>query len=154
MAHVLAQPHVGPLSLCRQRLGCWLRCLQTLHVTGAQFSLQCSVSCGVGTQRRKQLCQRLTAKGRRVPLSETMCRDLPGPPLVRSCQMSACSGKYVQAMLQRICSFCSSRPMALFPIKQHIANLQVKQVKKNSESFEAATSIILNIRYRSKERRC
>uniref|UniRef100_A0ABI7XVH9 ADAMTS like 3 n=1 Tax=Felis catus TaxID=9685 RepID=A0ABI7XVH9_FELCA len=52
---------------------------------------KCSVSCGVGTQRRKQVCQRLTAKGRRVPLSEVMCRDLPGPPLVRSCQMPACS---------------------------------------------------------------
>ncbi|EFB22032.1 hypothetical protein PANDA_015887, partial [Ailuropoda melanoleuca] len=60
------------------------------HITVGDWS-KCSVSCGVGTQRRKQVCQRLTAKGRRVPLSETMCRDLPGPPLVRSCQMSACS---------------------------------------------------------------
>ncbi|XP_075414171.1 ADAMTS-like protein 3 isoform X2 [Tenrec ecaudatus] len=53
--------------------------------------LQCSVSCGVGIQRRKQVCQRLTAKGRRVPLSEVMCRNLPGPPLVRACQMPACN---------------------------------------------------------------
>ncbi|XP_059534365.1 ADAMTS-like protein 3 isoform X2 [Myotis daubentonii] len=52
---------------------------------------QCSVSCGVGTQRRKQVCQRLTAKGRRVPVSEALCGELPGPPLVRSCQMPACS---------------------------------------------------------------
>ncbi|XP_053079449.1 ADAMTS-like protein 3 isoform X3 [Acinonyx jubatus] len=60
------------------------------HLTVGDWS-KCSVSCGVGTQRRKQVCQRLTAKGRRVPLSEVMCRDLPGPPLVRSCQMPACS---------------------------------------------------------------
>ncbi|KAG8516403.1 ADAMTS-like protein 3 [Galemys pyrenaicus] len=53
---------------------------------------QCSVSCGVGTQRRKQACQRLTAKGRRVAVSELMCRGLPGPPLVRPCQMPACPG--------------------------------------------------------------
>ncbi|XP_034880141.1 ADAMTS-like protein 3 isoform X2 [Mirounga leonina] len=59
------------------------------HITVGNWS-KCSVSCGVGTQRRKQVCQRLTAKGRRVPLSEMMCRDLPGPPLVRSCQMPAC----------------------------------------------------------------
>lgn len=52
---------------------------------------KCSVSCGAGTQRRKQVCQRLTAKGRRIPLSETMCKDLPGPPVVRSCQMPVCS---------------------------------------------------------------
>ncbi|XP_027624872.1 ADAMTS-like protein 3 isoform X2 [Tupaia chinensis] len=60
------------------------------HLAPGDWS-KCSVSCGVGVQRRKQVCQRLTAKGRRIPLSETMCRDLPGLPLVRSCQMPACS---------------------------------------------------------------
>ncbi|XP_019495772.1 PREDICTED: ADAMTS-like protein 3 [Hipposideros armiger] len=60
------------------------------HLTVGDWS-KCSVSCGVGTQRRKQVCQRLTAKGRRVPLSETMCRDLRGPPLVRVCRMPECS---------------------------------------------------------------
>ncbi|XP_019599085.2 ADAMTS-like protein 3 isoform X2 [Rhinolophus sinicus] len=59
------------------------------HLTVGDWS-KCSVSCGVGTQRRKQVCQRLTAKGRRMPLSETMCRDLPGPPLVRTCRMPEC----------------------------------------------------------------
>lgn len=63
--------------------------------------LQCSVTCGVGFQRRKQVCQRLTAKGRRVPLSETLCRGLPGLPLVRPCQMPVCSSKWAAAsMLQ------------------------------------------------------
>ncbi|XP_008842665.2 ADAMTS-like protein 3 isoform X1 [Nannospalax galili] len=52
---------------------------------------KCSVTCGVGFQRRKQVCQRLTAKGRRVPLSEVMCRGLPGLPLMRPCRMPACS---------------------------------------------------------------
>uniref|UniRef100_A0A2K6TZ50 ADAMTS like 3 n=1 Tax=Saimiri boliviensis boliviensis TaxID=39432 RepID=A0A2K6TZ50_SAIBB len=60
------------------------------HLAVGDWS-KCSVSCGVGIQRRKQVCQRLTAKGRRVPLSEMMCRDLPGLPLVRSCQMPECS---------------------------------------------------------------
>lgn len=67
----------------------------------AQLSFQCSVSCGVGIQRRKQVCQRLTAKGRRVPLSEMMCRDLPGLPLVRSCQMPECSSKYAVSALHQ-----------------------------------------------------
>ncbi|XP_063106181.1 ADAMTS-like protein 3 isoform X2 [Cavia porcellus] len=52
---------------------------------------KCSVSCGVGLQRRKQVCQRLTAKGRRVTLSEAMCRDLPPLPLIRPCQAPVCS---------------------------------------------------------------
>lgn len=65
------------------------------------LSLQCSVTCGLGFQRRKQVCQRLTAKGRRVPLSETLCRGLPGLPLVRPCQMPVCSSKWAAAsMLQ------------------------------------------------------
>nr|XP_045000947.1 ADAMTS-like protein 3 isoform X1 [Jaculus jaculus] len=57
---------------------------------------KCSVSCGVGSQRRKQVCQRLTAKGRRVPLNETMCRGLPRLPLIRSCQMPVCSKMKLQ----------------------------------------------------------
>ncbi|XP_031524278.1 ADAMTS-like protein 3 isoform X2 [Papio anubis] len=60
------------------------------HLAVGDWS-KCSVSCGVGIQRRKQVCQRLTAKGRLVPLSEMMCRDLPGLPLVRSCQTPECS---------------------------------------------------------------
>ncbi|XP_069415069.1 ADAMTS-like protein 3 isoform X4 [Ovis canadensis] len=59
------------------------------HWTVGDWS-KCSVSCGVGTQRRQQTCQKLTAKGRRVPLSDTLCRHLSGPPLVRSCQMPLC----------------------------------------------------------------
>ncbi|KAM5291896.1 ADAMTS-like protein 3 [Ctenodactylus gundi] len=50
----------------------------------------CSVSCGVGVQRRTQTCQQLTAKGRHVTLGEVACRDLPGLPLVRPCHMDTC----------------------------------------------------------------
>uniref|UniRef100_A0A8C3X202 ADAMTS like 3 n=1 Tax=Catagonus wagneri TaxID=51154 RepID=A0A8C3X202_9CETA len=59
------------------------------HLTMGDWS-KCSVTCGVGTQRRKQVCQRLTAKGRRVPLGETMCSHLPEAPLLRLCQMPVC----------------------------------------------------------------
>ncbi|XP_045438414.1 ADAMTS-like protein 3, partial [Pipistrellus kuhlii] len=61
------------------------------HLSVGDWS-ECSVSCGAGTQRRKQVCQRLTAKGRRVPVSAALCRELlPAPPLVQPCQMPACS---------------------------------------------------------------
>lgn len=90
---------------------CWLRLSADAPLDSvARFSLQCSVSCGVGTQRRKQVCQRLTAKGRRAPLSEMTCRHLPRPPLVRSCQMPVCSGKYEKSVPLRTCRFCSSCP--------------------------------------------
>uniref|UniRef100_A0A8C8SUX3 ADAMTS like 3 n=1 Tax=Pelusios castaneus TaxID=367368 RepID=A0A8C8SUX3_9SAUR len=51
---------------------------------------QCSVSCGVGIQRRKLTCQKLTAKGRNVTLNVSMCSRLPTSSLVRSCHMSDC----------------------------------------------------------------
>ena len=41
-----------------------------------------------------QMCQKLMAKGHRVPLTETLCQHLSGPPLVRSCQMPVCRSKY------------------------------------------------------------
>ena len=99
-------------------------CLLSLCLTlSPPFSLQCSVSCGVGTQRRQQMCQKLTAKGRRVPLSETLCRHLSGPPLVRSCQMPVCGSKYGKSTLRGICSFYSPPPVVSFSIEQLISNL-------------------------------
>ena len=114
---------VHPVSLWET----WLllgMCLLSLCLTlSPPFSLQCSVSCGVGTQRRQQMCQKLTAKGRRVPLSDTLCWHLSGPPLVRSCQMPLCKSKYGKSTLCGICSFYSSPPVASFSIEQLISNL-------------------------------
>ncbi|XP_021120554.1 ADAMTS-like protein 3 isoform X3 [Heterocephalus glaber] len=59
------------------------------HLAAGDWS-KCSVSCGIGLQRRKQVCQRLTAKGGRIMLSEVMCRYLPALPLIRPCQMPVC----------------------------------------------------------------
>ncbi|XP_026712235.1 ADAMTS-like protein 3 isoform X1 [Athene cunicularia] len=52
---------------------------------------KCSVSCGVGIQRRKLACQNLTAKGQYVTLNGSMCSGLSPSLLVRSCQMNACN---------------------------------------------------------------
>ncbi|XP_017921685.1 PREDICTED: ADAMTS-like protein 3 isoform X4 [Capra hircus] len=71
------------------------------HWTVGDWS-KCSVSCGVGTQRRQQMCQKLTAKGRRVPLSDTLCWHLSGPPLVRSCQMPLCKTEMKPEMKARV----------------------------------------------------
>ena len=98
-------------------------CLLSLRLTlSPPFSLQCSVSCGVGTQRRLQTCQKLTAKGRRVPLSESLCRHLSGPPLVRSCQMPVCRSKYGNPH-RGPCSFSSPPPVASFSIEQLVSGL-------------------------------
>lgn len=60
----------------------------------ASFLSQCSVSCGVGIQRRKLACQNLTAKGQYVTLNGSMCSGLSPSLLVRTCQMNACNSKY------------------------------------------------------------
>ncbi|XP_074901238.1 ADAMTS-like protein 3 isoform X1 [Buteo buteo] len=52
---------------------------------------KCSVSCGVGIQRRKLACQNLTAKGQYVTLNGSMCSGLSPSLLVRTCQMNACN---------------------------------------------------------------
>ncbi|XP_041074069.1 ADAMTS-like protein 3 isoform X2 [Polyodon spathula] len=59
------------------------------EVAGGDWS-KCSVSCGVGTQRREAVCRRLTATGQQVTLSRSVCSDLPSPPLIRTCRMNAC----------------------------------------------------------------
>ncbi|XP_014437123.2 ADAMTS-like protein 3 isoform X4 [Pelodiscus sinensis] len=52
---------------------------------------KCSLSCGVGIQRRKLACQKLTAKGQNVTLNVSMCSSLPTSSLVRSCHMNDCN---------------------------------------------------------------
>uniref|UniRef100_A0A8C5F9Q7 ADAMTS-like 3 n=1 Tax=Gadus morhua TaxID=8049 RepID=A0A8C5F9Q7_GADMO len=48
---------------------------------------KCSVSCGLGIQRREPVCRRLTATGQQVTLAKGLCSGLASPPLVRTCQM-------------------------------------------------------------------
>ncbi|XP_074090087.1 ADAMTS-like protein 3 isoform X2 [Macrotis lagotis] len=52
---------------------------------------KCSVSCGVGIQRRKPICQKLTSKGRNVTLSGSLCKGRLQAPLIRSCRMMMCN---------------------------------------------------------------
>lgn len=84
-AYLLA--HLYILFHCGRRGYCWGRgsVLAPLDSITTVLITVLSVV-GVGTQRRQQTCQKLTAKGRRVPLSDTLCQHL-SDPLVRSCQM-------------------------------------------------------------------
>ncbi|XP_016135918.1 ADAMTS-like protein 3 [Sinocyclocheilus grahami] len=60
------------------------------RLEGGEWS-KCSVTCGKGVQRREPVCRRQTASGQLVTLDRSACRDLPLPPLIRSCRMSPCS---------------------------------------------------------------
>ncbi|XP_044205848.1 ADAMTS-like protein 3 isoform X1 [Thunnus albacares] len=59
------------------------------YMAGGEWS-KCSVSCGLGIQRREPLCRQLTAMGHQVTLARELCSGLPPPPLVRTCRMMAC----------------------------------------------------------------
>ncbi|XP_051776371.1 ADAMTS-like protein 3 isoform X1 [Erpetoichthys calabaricus] len=59
------------------------------HLIGGEWS-KCSVSCGVGIQRRETVCRRMTATGQQVTLNRSECTSLPPPPLVRTCRVSSC----------------------------------------------------------------
>ena len=56
--------------------------------------LQCSVSCGLGIQRREPVCRRLTSAGQQVMLARRLCDGLSSPPLVRTCRMTTCPSEY------------------------------------------------------------
>uniref|UniRef100_A0A8C5N372 ADAMTS like 3 n=1 Tax=Leptobrachium leishanense TaxID=445787 RepID=A0A8C5N372_9ANUR len=51
---------------------------------------KCSVRCGVGIQRRKIACHKVTAKGQQVLLNGSFCHGLSAQALVRACHVSSC----------------------------------------------------------------
>ncbi|XP_055010314.1 ADAMTS-like protein 3 [Boleophthalmus pectinirostris] len=91
------------------------------HISGGDWS-KCSVSCGLGVQRREPQCQQLTASAQLLTLPWDRCSGLSSPPLIRTCRMMACP-KPKKAM------------QPLTPLSYPIRNQQ-KQVRRPPSSYE------------------
>ncbi|KAJ7311057.1 hypothetical protein JRQ81_006655, partial [Phrynocephalus forsythii] len=84
--------------------------------------------CGIGTQTRKLICQKVTAKGHRVTLNASMCSSLPAPPLVRPCHMHPCN-KMKQATKPKFFGkYASHRPQILSIRRVYIQTRQEKRI--------------------------
>uniref|UniRef100_A0A670JTA8 ADAMTS like 3 n=1 Tax=Podarcis muralis TaxID=64176 RepID=A0A670JTA8_PODMU len=101
---------------------------------------KCSVSCGVGTQRRKATCQKLTAKGQHVALNRSMCADLPVPPLSRPCHMSACNSNihrvYIQTRQEKRINFTIGSRAYLLPKTSVVIKCPVRRFQKSLIQWE------------------
>ncbi|XP_048384275.2 ADAMTS-like protein 1 [Stegostoma tigrinum] len=53
--------------------------------------LQCSTTCGEGTQRRELFCRKVDKDGVSNTLNNANCSHLPHPPLLRSCSFPPCA---------------------------------------------------------------
>uniref|UniRef100_A0A8D0L1A5 ADAMTS like 3 n=1 Tax=Sphenodon punctatus TaxID=8508 RepID=A0A8D0L1A5_SPHPU len=89
---------------------------------------RCSVSCGVGIQRRKLICQQLTAKSQPVRLNGSVCSGLPPSSLVRSCHMSACN-RIKQEMKPKLPEkYAAQGPQILSTHRVYIQTRQEKRI--------------------------
>lgn len=62
------------------------------------FLLQCSVSCGEGTQTRSATCQRVLKTGVSTVVNSTLCPPLPFSSSIRPCMLATCASEYVRAL--------------------------------------------------------
>uniref|UniRef100_A0A8C6VJ02 ADAMTS like 3 n=1 Tax=Naja naja TaxID=35670 RepID=A0A8C6VJ02_NAJNA len=105
---------------------------------------RCSVSCGVGTQRRKATCQKRTARGQHLALNGSLCSSFPASQLVRPCHRNACRGKrpprslpilgihkvYIQTRQEKRINFTVGSRAYLLPKTSVIIRCPVRRFQK------------------------
>uniref|UniRef100_A0A803SZV5 Ig-like domain-containing protein n=1 Tax=Anolis carolinensis TaxID=28377 RepID=A0A803SZV5_ANOCA len=103
---------------------------------------RCSVSCGVGTQRRKSICRKLTAKGQHLALNASMCSI---PALIRPCHMAyaspgpqilGISRVYIQTRQEKRIAFTIGSRAYLLPKTSVIIKCPVRRFQKSLIQWE------------------
>ncbi|XP_055088517.1 ADAMTS-like protein 3 [Periophthalmus magnuspinnatus] len=100
------------------------------YISGGEWS-RCSVSCGLGVQRREPQCLQLSSSAQVLSLSWDKCSGLSSPPLIRACRMMPCPKpkkvmqlSYPPHSQVKRCPFIQSRH-AVYVQTRHVRRLQL-----------------------------
>ncbi|XP_067838444.1 ADAMTS-like protein 1 [Heptranchias perlo] len=119
--------------------------------------LQCSTTCGEGTQRRHVVCKKMRRDGVSITLNISNCSGLPRPPLFRPCSFTPCARQnrkeykpiqrqgphilglrkvYIQLRKERKLQFTTGGHAFLLPKTSVVIRCPVRRFRKSMITWE------------------